>query len=49
MDNSNNIGNPKTKVPSGKKLNDKDYMNCLLCSLKELVKLYAITLTEASN
>lgn len=49
MDNSNKINNPKTKVPTGKGLNDKDYINCLLSSLKELVKNYAIALTEASN
>lgn len=49
MDNHNKISNPKTEVPTGKSLNDKDYMNCLLTSLKELVKNYAIALTEASN
>ena len=48
MDN-NTISNPKTEVPSGKELNDKDYINCLLSSLKEMVKNYAIALTEASN
>ena len=48
MDN-NKISNLKTEVPSGKNLNDKDYINCLLSSLKELVKNYAVTLTEASN
>lgn len=49
MDNNNKISNPKTEVPTGKSLNDKDYMNCLLTSLKEMVKNYAIALTEASN
>ena len=49
MDNSNKISNPKTEVPTGKALNDKDYINCLLSSLKEMVKNYAITLTESSN
>ena len=48
MDN-NKISNPKTEVPTGKGLNDKDYINCLLSSLKELVKNYATALTEASN
>ena len=48
MDN-NMISNPKTEVPTGKALNDKDYMNCLLSSLKEMVKNYAVALTEASN
>ena len=43
------ICNSKTEVPSGKVLNDKDYINCLLSSLKEIVKNYATALTEASN
>ena len=48
MDN-NKISNPKTEVTTGKSLNDKDYINSLLSSLKELVKNYAIALTEVSN
>lgn len=48
MDN-NKISNPKTEVPTGKSLNDKDYLNCLLSSLKEMVRNYAVVLTEASN
>ena len=47
--NNNEIKNPKTEVPSGIKLNDKDYMNSLLSTLKEMVKGYAVVLTEASN
>ena len=47
--NNNTISNPKTEVPTGKALNDKDYANCLLSSLKEMVKNYSVTLTEASN
>ena len=47
--NNNQIKNPKVEVPTGKTLNDKDYMNSLLSTLKELVKNYAIALTEASN
>lgn len=47
--NNNQISNPKVSVPNGTNLNDKDYMNCLLSSLKEMVKNYAIALTEASN
>ena len=43
------VNNDKTKVPTGKKLNDKDYINCLLSSLKEMVKSYALALTEVSN
>lgn len=49
MDNSNKICNQKTEVPTGKSLNDKDYLNCLLSSLKEMVKNYSTALTEASN
>ena len=49
MDNSNKISNQKTEVPTGKSLNDKDYLNCLLTTLKEMVKNYATVLTEASN
>jgi len=49
MDNSNKICNPKTEVPTGKSLNDKDYLNCLLTTLKEMVKNYSTVLTEASN
>lgn len=45
----NIIQNSKTEVPMGTDLNDKDYMNSLLSSLKELVKNYAIVLTETSN
>lgn len=47
--NNNCICNPKTDVPSGKMFNDKDYINCLLSNLKEMIKNYSISLTEASN
>lgn len=46
---NNQIQNTKTEVPSGIKLNDKDYLNLLLSSLKEMVKNYSSVLTEASN
>lgn len=46
---NNSISNPKTEVPKGTSLNDKDYMNSLLGALKEMVKNYAVALTEASN
>ena len=49
MDNSNKISNQKTEVPTSKSLNDKDYLNCLLSTLKEMVKNYSVALTEASN
>ena len=46
---NNSISNPKTEVPKGTQINDKDYMNSLLGTLKEMVKNYAVALTEASN
>ena len=46
--NNNEISNPKTSVPKGKSLNDKDYMDELLSTLKEMVKNYATAMTEAS-
>ena len=47
--NNNKIANPKTEVPSGIEMNERDYLTCLLGILKELEKNYAIALTEASN
>ena len=47
--NNNKVCNPKTEVPTGMELNDKDYINCLLSSLKEMLKNYTVALTEASN
>lgn len=46
---NNQICNPKTEVPTGIALNEKDYMDNLLSTLKSLEKNYAIALTEASN
>ena len=46
---NNQIKNPKVEVPAGMSLNDKDYLNSLLGTLKQLVKDYAVCLTEASN
>ncbi len=47
--NSNKISNPKTEVPTGIQLNDKDYVTCLLSSLKDMEKNYVIAMSEASN
>lgn len=47
--NNNEITNPKTEVPKGMNLNDKDHMNDLLSSLKAMEKNYTVALTEASN
>ena len=42
---NNKISNEKVGI----ELNDKDYINSVLSTLKELVKNYAVSLTEASN
>lgn len=47
--NNNIVCNPKTELPTGIELNNKDYINCLLSSLKEMLKNYTVALTEASN
>ncbi len=47
--NNNEIKNIKVDVPTGISLNDKDYLNSLLSSLKEMSKNYTLSLTEASN
>ena len=46
---NNQINNPKQEVSSGVNLNDKDYIGELISCLKEIVKNYAVVLTEASN
>ena len=47
--NNNQISNPKVEVPTGMVLNDKDYLDSLLSTLKQFVKNYAVILTEVSN
>lgn len=46
---NNKISNSKAEVPTGIKMNDKDYLNCLLTCLKDMTKNYTIAMTEASN
>lgn len=46
---NNKVSNPETEVPTGIKMNDKDYITCLLTCLKDMVKNYTIAMTEASN
>lgn len=46
---NNEISNPQTEVSKGIELNEKDYINCLLSTLKEMSKNYVISMTEASN
>lgn len=45
---NNQIKNSKVETPTGMSLNDKDYISSLLSTLKQLVKNYAVSLTEAS-
>ena len=46
---NNKISNPKTEVPTGIALNDKDFITALSTCLKELSKNYTVAQTEASN
>lgn len=46
---NNQISNPKLEVPTGISLNEKDYITCLLTTLKEMSKGYVTAITEASN
>lgn len=46
--NNNQISNTKVEVPAGMTLNDKDYITCLLTTLKEMAKGYSTAMTEAS-
>ena len=45
MNNQNKISNPKMEVAKGMNLNDKDYITCLLLTLKCMEKNYVIALT----
>ena len=47
--NNNKISNTKVEVPKGTTMNDKDYINSVLSSLKEMSKNYVTAMTEASN
>lgn len=46
---NNQISNPKVEVPTGISLNEKDYITCLVTTLKEMSKGYVTAMTEASN
>ena len=46
---NNQISNTKVEVPTGITLNEKDYITCLLTTLKEMSKNYVVAMTEASN
>lgn len=45
----NKISNPKTEVPNTPEMNDKDYITTMLSIEKQMVKDFAVALTEASN
>lgn len=47
--NQNKVQNEKIEVPSSIELNDENYLNDILISLKDLVSNYACALNEASN
>ena len=47
--NQNKVQNEKVEVPVGLELNDENYLNDILSSLKCLVSNYACVLNEASN
>lgn len=46
---NNQISNTKVEVPTGINLTEKDYITCLLTTLKEMSKNYVTAMTEASN
>ena len=43
------IKNPKMEVPTGNKMNDRDYLNSILELEKNMSNNYSIALNEASN
>ena len=43
------ICNSMVEVSKGIELNDKDYLNSINSTLKEMAKNYSVVLTEASN
>ena len=46
---NNIIQNKKVEVSKSIELNDKDYLNSINSTLKEMAKNYSVVLTEASN
>lgn len=46
--NNNTVSNPKQEVEGGISMNDKDYLDSLLSTLKCMEKDYCVALTEAS-
>ena len=46
---NNKVCNPKTEVPNGMELNDKDYLTSVLTCLKDLEKNYETSSSDASR
>lgn len=46
---NNKVCNPEVEVPSTKEMNDENYLNDLLESLKNMVNDYSFALNEVSN
>lgn len=44
-----NIGNPKTEVPATIEMNDRDYINMMLETEKNMSNNLSVALNEASN
>ena len=47
--NANQISNPKTEVPKGLALNDKDYIESIITVTKDIEKNLVVAMTEASH
>jgi len=47
--NNNKVQNPKTETQSGTQMNDKDVLNDILITEKNMSNNYSIALNEASN
>lgn len=46
---NNKVENPKTEVPTTREMNDRDYINDVLESVKNMSNNLSIALNEASN
>lgn len=46
---NNKVENPKTEVPETTDLNDRDYLNGILESLKNMSNNFSVALNECSN
>ncbi len=46
---NNKVQNPKTEIPSNHQINDKDILNDILSSEKNMSNNYSVALNEMSN